>query len=107
MLPPLMVSKWFKQRNKVDLPEPDEPIIATTSDWRTCKFTSLSTSKVPNDLRMCCASIIKSVFVDGIAFLHVLEHPSQNQSHDEVKSGGGDEWGHVEIALHNVACGAQ
>ena len=102
-----MVSKWFKQRKSVDLPEPDEPMIATTSDWRTSKFTSLSTSKVPNDLRMCCASIIKSVFVDGIAFLHVLEHPSQNQSHDEVKSSGGEKRGDIEVALHNVAGGAQ
>ena len=54
------------QRNKVLLPEPDEPMKAMTSLWATSMEMPLSTDRVPKDL---CTSSSK--------ILGVIALPSQ------------------------------
>ena len=59
--PPLGVSNKFIQRRRVDFPEPEEPIIQTTSPLLTEKSISFKTSCVPNDLFKCFTSITFSI----------------------------------------------
>ena len=48
--PPLGISNKLIQRRSVDFPEPEEPIIQTTSPFSTEKSISFKTSCVPKDL---------------------------------------------------------
>ena len=48
--PALTGTSALTQRISVDLPEPDGPMIQTTSPLRTSKLIPFSTSKVPKDL---------------------------------------------------------
>src|SRR5574344_2277064 len=113
MWPLSMVSRWFRQRKKVLLPEPEGPITATTSPRATESDTPRSTSCVPKRLRTSRASIISaagwapwaasSLVVSGIALLQALEAPGQHQGHHKIESGGDDERRGGEVALHNAA----
>ncbi len=56
MLPRWIFSRWLRQRMKVVLPEPDGPMMTTTS-WRlTVSEMPLSTSTRPKDLWTSTAS---------------------------------------------------
>jgi len=57
-LPDVTSSKRFRQRKKVDLPEPDGPITATTSPWLIVVEMPLRTSFEPNDLWRSVTSIM-------------------------------------------------
>ena len=46
-LPPLISSMRLRQRNMVDLPEPEGPMTQTTSPWLTVKSMDLSTTFSP------------------------------------------------------------
>lgn len=59
MVPELGVSSKFKQRRKVDLPEPDGPMIATTSPFWMLVVISLNTRLFPNFFDKACTSITK------------------------------------------------
>ena len=49
ILPPDGVSRKLMQRSMVDLPEPEPPMIATTSPSQALSDTPFSTSSVPKD----------------------------------------------------------
>src|SRR5574338_52939 len=96
MRPASIVSRWFRQRRKVLLPEPDGPITATTSPLASVSDTPFSTSWLPKRLRMPSARIIGLVIgaasglasvIDGMAFLQALEEPGQHQRHQQVETG--------------------
>src|SRR5690606_4447646 len=115
MEPPSMISRWFRQRRNVLLPEPEGPIMATTSPLRRVSETPSSTRLSPKDLVMPWASIMTSrgsrpgtgtalLFIEfGIAFFHALEEPGQNQGHEQVKDGCHQERGGGEVALNDAA----
>src|SRR5690625_2732653 len=50
MEPESMVSKEFMQRTRVDFPDPDGPMIETTSAGKTLVLTPFSAWKEPNHL---------------------------------------------------------
>src|SRR5690606_27713849 len=112
MEPPSMISRWFRQRRKVLLPDPDGPMTATTSPLRKVRETPSSTRLSPKDLMMPWASIMISreseggtapLFVKfGITFFHALEEPGQHQRHDKVEDGRHQEGGGREVALHDA-----
>ncbi len=52
MVPACGISITLMERRKVDLPEPEAPMIETTSPCATSSETPLSTSKVPKLLRI-------------------------------------------------------
>src|SRR5690554_592850 len=92
MLPPSMTSRWFKQRRKVLLPEPDGPMTATTSPLRRVSDTPSRTGIPLKDFLMSCASIMilrssaSALIVElGIAFFHALEEPGQHERHEQIK----------------------
>src|SRR5579863_113148 len=49
--PSLIVSSWLMQRKNVLLPEPDGPMMHSTSPWATSSVMPLSASNSPYDLR--------------------------------------------------------
>src|SRR5712671_2922344 len=53
-------SSRLMQRKRVDLPEPEGPISATTAPRSTCNDTPFSTSTRPNDFHRSAISIIAS-----------------------------------------------
>src|SRR5690606_34679969 len=112
MEPPSMISRWFRQRRKVLLPDPDGPMTATTSSLREVRATPSSTRLSPRDLMMPLSAIMIScesagrtarlVGEFGIAFFHAMEEPGQYQRHDKVEDGRQQEGGGREVALHDA-----
>src|SRR5690606_13928710 len=78
IVPLVGTSNKFKQRKKVDLPEPEGPIIATTSPLCTEVEIPLSTCCFPYDFVSCCTLIT--------ATKSPLEHVSQlcKNEHEHV-----------------------
>src|SRR5262249_52145008 len=64
-LPPSIFSRWLTQRRKVDLPDPEGPIMQTTSLGATSRLMSLSTVRDPKRLRrrsaltICSATVLR------------------------------------------------
>src|SRR5690606_30149025 len=63
-VPELGISSMLMQRSSVDLPEPDEPMRATTSPSRAVSVTPLSTSSEPKALWISSASMTGTAPVD-------------------------------------------
>src|SRR5699024_4422106 len=59
------VSRRLMHRSRVDLPEPDAPMMEVTSPGRTAKSMSRSTSWLPKDLERCLISRIVS-FISAV-----------------------------------------
>src|SRR5947208_7990746 len=51
-------SSRLQQRRSVDLPEPDGPMMNTSSPWATARSMPFSTSRVPKDL---CSALTSSI----------------------------------------------
>ncbi len=63
--PPWIFSRWFTQRMKVVLPEPDAPMTTTTSCRLTVIDTPLRTCSRPNHFSTPVASTTTSVAGSG------------------------------------------
>src|SRR6185437_14780232 len=61
MEPPSMVSRWSMQRSAVLLPEPEAPMIATTSPGLISSDMPRRTSLSPNLLRTSCSLTIADI----------------------------------------------
>ena len=81
-------SSQFRQRRKVDLPEPDGPMMQTTSPRATLRLTPLITSSAPNDLRISIASTIGSAVMPGASPVALAGAPFQPV--DETGRGEAD-----------------
>ena len=66
MLPEVAVSRKFKQRSSVVLPEPDEPIIAKTSPFSSEKLISFNTSVLPKTFSIFLTSKIAIILTPEI-----------------------------------------
>src|SRR5438132_8870305 len=51
-------SSRLQQRSSVDLPEPEGPMMKTSSPWATARSMPFSTSRVPKDL---CSALTSSI----------------------------------------------
>src|SRR5574344_2503533 len=123
MRPLSMVSRWFRQRKKVLLPEPDGPMTATTSPRANSRLIPRSTGVLAKRLQMFSARIMTSGSMAGtagmggvwdisgvkagMAALQVLENPGQYQRHAQIKTGGHDKGREREVALHHAPRHAQ
>mgnify|MGYP007014007420 CR=1 FL=1 len=72
--PPLGISNKLIQRRSVDFPEPEEPIIQTTSPFSTEKSISFKTSCVPKDLFKCLTSITFYILFPPLFIMLCLMH---------------------------------
>src|SRR5436190_24140854 len=54
-------SSRLQQRSSVDLPEPEGPMMKTSSPWATARSTPFSTSRVPKDLCSALTSRIEAM----------------------------------------------
>ena len=100
-----MVSKRFRQRSSVLFPEPDGPMMESTSPRQTSREIPFSTSLSWKDL---CMSRTRSIYaalfvVFSIMRLHPLEDCRQHRSHDQIKRARDKKRGHVKIPLHDSA----
>src|SRR5574344_886404 len=120
MRPLSMVSRWFRQRKKVLLPEPDGPMMATTSPRANSRLMPRSTGVLAKRLQMFSARIMTSGssagtagvwdisgVKTGMAALQVLEDPGQYPRHAQRKTRGHDEGREREVALHHAPRHAQ
>src|SRR5690606_24676378 len=83
MLPLLIDSRPLMHISRVDLPEPEPPMIDTTSPLLTVRLTPLMTSSSPNDL---CTLSISIIFLPP-CFQSGAE-AGNHQAHDVINRAG-------------------
>src|SRR6056297_618751 len=82
-VPLLIISRQLIQRIRVDLPDPEGPIITTTSPSSMAKLMLCRTCVDPNDLQTSSISIMGGIFSSSSGFWH---HKGLKDFHFAFKS---------------------
>src|SRR5690606_30826816 len=88
MRPESIGSSPLMQVRSVDLPDPEPPMIVTTSPFSTVRSMPFRTSSWPKDLRTCSVSII------GPPFFQIAAEPRQRERNDKVEGAADQQQKH-------------